>query len=86
MIYGDWTFYDINKANFMKDTHITLLDFRFLIFKKKKNPNGQYGSSSKQDQLNLIPRANIHYIFVIHIRKIKCEWFESWLVVIECAQ
>lgn len=48
MIYGDWTFYDINKANFMKDTHITLLDFRFLIFKKKKNPNGQYGSSSKQ--------------------------------------
>lgn len=82
MIYGDWTVYDINKANFMKDTHITLLDFRFLIFKKKKNPNGQYGSSSKQDQLNLYSKM----FFVIHIRKIKCEWFESWLVVIECAQ
>lgn len=65
MIYGDWTFYDINKANFMKDTHITLLDFRFLIFEKKKNPNGQYGSSSKQDQLNLYSKSK-HPLYFCH--------------------
>lgn len=86
MIYGDWTFYDINKANFMKDTHITLLDFRFLIFKKKNIQMANTVVAQNKTSLIYIPRANIHYIFVIHIRKIKCEWFESWLVVIECAQ
>lgn len=40
MIYGDWIFYDINKVNFMKDIYIILLDFRFFIFRKKKNLNG----------------------------------------------
>lgn len=42
--------------------------------------------AQNKTSLIYIPRANIHYIFVIHIRKIKCEWFESWLVVIKCAQ
>lgn len=42
--------------------------------------------AQNKTSLIYIPRANIHYIFVIHIRKIKCEWFESWLVVNECAQ
>lgn len=82
MIYGDWTFYDINKANFMKDTHITLLD----SLKRKKIQMANTVVAQNKTSLIYIPRANIHYIFVIHIRKIKCEWFESWLVVIECAQ
>lgn len=82
MIYGDWTVFDINKANFMKDTHITLLD----SLKRKKIQMANTVVAQNKTSLIYIPRANIHYIFVIHIRKIKCEWFESWLVVIECAQ
>lgn len=46
----DWIVYEIKEANFIKDTHITLVDFRFHNFKRKIQ---LANNNLKQDKLNL---------------------------------